>query len=99
MTSPVVTQDEWISIGAGRYLVMVAMPWGCTERAEVLVSTASAWRLRREASDPSWTPFLVGPVVLAIRFDARAQPHSGRRLAQPQRSVKFPSGCCSAKAR
>lgn len=65
-----ITQDDWISIGPNRYLVMARMPWGTTERAEVLVVAEHGWEARHESRDPRWSAFRVGPVVIAIRFDA-----------------------------
>jgi hypothetical protein len=58
----------WRRIGAGRYAVMVRLPWGTVEPAEVLVATRSGWPRRPESRDPRWTSYMIGPAVLAIRL-------------------------------
>lgn len=68
MSSRSADEGLWRLVGPNRYAVLVRMPWGTLEAAEVLVSTHVGWNLRRESRDPRWTAYLVGPAVLAIRF-------------------------------
>lgn len=70
--------SEWRLVGPNRYEVRIELPWGVLELAEVLVSTHVGWPARREARDPRWVAYLVGPAVLAIRLKGGLTPWNVR---------------------
>jgi hypothetical protein len=59
---------EWRALGDGRYAVWVGMPWGVEVPALVLVTSRRGWARRAEARDPRWTPYGIGPAVVAVRL-------------------------------
>jgi hypothetical protein len=68
MFEPDDRMSEWRLLGRNRYAVWLRMPWGTVESAEVLVASQRGWADHREASDPHWAPYEVGPAILAIRL-------------------------------